>query len=68
MSLSIESALTVNIRTQADITSSTATSFTDGRSIVHRIWPPLVIAFGLVLNAAWVAVLGYGIVSLIKVF
>lgn len=68
MSLSTESALTVNIQTRANITSSTAASFIVGRPFVHRIWPPLVIVFGLVLNAGWVAVLGYGIVSLIKAF
>src|ERR1035441_1237195 len=30
-----------------------------------RIWPPAMIAFGFGLTVAWVALLGYGLVSLI---
>ena len=34
-------------------------------NLFYRIWPPAMIAFGLGLTVAWVALLGYGIVSLI---
>lgn len=33
--------------------------------LFQRIWPPAGIGFGLGLTAAWVAFLGYGLVSLI---
>jgi hypothetical protein len=32
----------------------------------HRIWPAAVIAFALVINAAWVALLGYGLTAIIR--
>ena len=32
---------------------------------VHRIWPSVVIAFGLALTGAWVCLLGYGLVYLV---
>ena len=35
-------------------------------SLFHRNWPAAVIILGLALNAAWVALLGYGLVSIIK--
>jgi hypothetical protein len=31
----------------------------------HRVWPPAAIGFGLGLTAAWICLLGYGLVSLI---
>jgi len=31
----------------------------------HRIWPPAIIACALALTAAWVAVLGYGLVRIV---
>lgn len=33
---------------------------------VHRIWPSVVIALGLALTAAWVCLLGYGLVLLVE--
>ena len=38
----------------------------DGRS-VSRNWSGAIIALGLVLTAAWVCCLGYGIVKLIEI-
>jgi hypothetical protein len=35
-------------------------------ALFHRIWPPAMIAFGLGLTVAWVALLGYGLVSIIE--
>ena len=32
---------------------------------VDRIWPSVVIAFGLALTGAWVCLLGYGLVLLV---
>ena len=34
--------------------------------IIHRIWPVAVIAFGLGLTAAWICLLGYGILKLVE--
>ena len=31
-----------------------------------QIWPAAIILFGLALNVGWVALLGYGIVSILK--
>ena len=36
----------------------------DGRA--GRIWPSVVIVFGLVLTGAWVCLLGYGLVLLVE--
>ena len=33
---------------------------------VRRIWPQAVIVFGLGITAAWICLLGYGIVKLIE--
>jgi hypothetical protein len=44
----------------ADIHSASTTA-----PIIHRVWPIAVIAFGLGLTAAWVCLLGYGVVRLI---
>jgi hypothetical protein len=33
---------------------------------IHRVWPLAVIAFGLGLTAAWVCLLGYGMVEIIR--
>ena len=35
--------------------------------LFHRIWPPAIIALGLGLTAAWICVLGYGLVSVITI-
>ena len=34
-------------------------------TVLHRIWPIVVIAFGLSLTAVWVGLLGYGLYKLI---
>ena len=46
-----------------DVTPTTLPS-APARSI-HRIWPGAVIAFGLAATAAWMCLLGYGIVRII---
>ena len=30
-----------------------------------QVWPAAVVAFGLIVNVAWIAALGYGLVALI---
>ncbi len=32
----------------------------------HRIWPAAVIGFALMINVAWVALLGYGLTAIIR--
>jgi hypothetical protein len=34
--------------------------------VIHRIWPVAVIGFGLALTAAWMCLLGYGLVKIIE--
>ena len=36
------------------------------KSVGHSIWPTAVIAFGLSVTAAWVGLLGYGLVKLLE--
>jgi len=38
---------------------------TTHNSLFHRIWPAAIIIFGLALNVAWMALLGYGLVRII---
>jgi hypothetical protein len=52
-----------NMQTQTAIAQSVRD--TGNTSVFHRIWPAALIIFGLGLNAAWVALLGYGLVSAI---
>jgi hypothetical protein len=33
---------------------------------IYRIWPGVVIAFGLTLTAAWICLLGYALVKIIE--
>ena len=40
---------------------------TQTNTLFHRIWPKTLVIFGLGLTAAWSALLGYGLVSLIKI-
>jgi hypothetical protein len=35
--------------------------------LLQRLWPPLMIAMGLVLTLAWIALIGYGLLVLIGV-
>ena len=34
--------------------------------VIRRIWPTAVIGFALVLTAAWMGLLGYGLFSLVR--
>ena len=36
-----------------------------GAKLIHRVWPIALIVCGLGLSAAWAAILGFGLVSLI---
>jgi hypothetical protein len=45
----------------ADLHASPARS-----GVNHPIWPEAIIAFALGLNAAWVILLGYGLVKLVE--
>jgi hypothetical protein len=40
-------------------------SITSIAALFHRIWPAAVIVLGLVLNLAWIVMLGYGLVSFV---
>jgi hypothetical protein len=51
-------------QTQTAIAPTASTASNTGP--FHRIWPIGVIILGLGLNAAWVALLGYGLLSLIR--
>jgi hypothetical protein len=33
--------------------------------LVQRLWPPLMIAAGLMLTVAWIALIGYGLFILV---
>ena len=57
--------MTVTIAFDQPQTDSLRPTKTD--PLVYRIWPPAVIAFGLVLSVAWTCLLGYGLVKLIDV-
>lgn len=52
------------MHTQAAIARAIPTA--ENATLFHRIWPAAVVLFGFGLNAAWVALLGYGIVSILK--
>jgi len=34
--------------------------------LFQRVWPPAIVILGSVLTLAWICLLGYGIVTLIK--
>lgn len=51
--------------TQPHTTLVSTAPVTSSTSLFDRIWPVAIIILGLVLNVAWVALLGYGVVSLI---
>jgi hypothetical protein len=52
------------VHTQTTI--APAGSVASDTNLFHRIWPAAVIILGLLLNAAWVILLGYGLLSLIR--
>ena len=35
-------------------------------TLFQRVWPKAFVAFALAVNVAWIALLGYGVVSLVK--
>ena len=35
------------------------------QTVRNRIWPVVIVAFGLTLTATWMGLLGYGVVKLI---
>jgi hypothetical protein len=35
-------------------------------TVFHRIWPASLILFGMALNIVWLGLLGYGLLSMIK--
>ena len=43
-----------------------AADFHATQAPTHEIWPEAVIAFAIGVNAAWVILLGYGLVKLIE--
>lgn len=55
-----------SLMTQTQTAIAPIASTTTNTSPFHRIWPISVIILGLVLNAAWVALLGYGLLTLIR--
>jgi hypothetical protein len=52
------------MQTQTAIASAALAPADD--NLFYRIWPSAMIAFGLGLNVAWVALLGYGLGSIIE--
>ena len=54
-----------NMQTRTWFAPVTQKAATD--RLFPRIWPAAIIAFGFVLTAAWIALLGYGIISLIGI-
>ena len=51
---------------RAQIATATTVPAPAVYALLHQIWPPAVMACGLALTAAWVSLLGYGLVSLIE--
>ena len=35
-------------------------------TLFQRVWPAAFVVFALAVNVAWIALLGYGVVSLVK--
>ena len=50
------------MRTEAGFTPAKVTPAS--RRGLRRIWPPVLIVFGLMLTLAWILVLGYGLFKL----
>jgi len=57
--------MTGTMQTQTAIAPTAPEAENDTR--VNRIWPAAIIFFGLGINAAWVALLGYWLVRFIKI-
>jgi hypothetical protein len=51
------------MQTQKAIVPTTQTAA--NAPLFHRIWPTALIIFGFGLNAAWVVLLGYGLLSIV---
>ena len=41
-------------------------SIPKAKPFFYRIWPPVMVVFGLGLTAAWTSLLGYGLVKLVE--
>jgi len=50
--------------TQIPPQTPTASSGVDRVSYFHRVWPPIVLAIGLIVTAAWIGLLIYGLFEL----
>jgi len=55
-----------SLMTQVQPAISSTAYAASNSGLFHRIWPAGVIILGFVLNAAWVLLLGYGLLSLIR--
>jgi len=53
------------MQTQTAIVSTASAAVADPFIDLHHIWPLAVIALGLGLTAAWVSLLGYGLIVLV---
>ena len=53
--------------TQTHTTLVSTAPVTSVTTLFGRIWPAAIIILGLVLNVAWVALLGYGLVSILGI-
>jgi len=53
--------------TQPHTTLMSATPVPSSASLFDRIWPAAVIILALGLNIAWIALLGYGLVSILGI-
>ena len=55
------SEFTYKVAAPVDKPSATAAA-----PVIYRVWPTAVIAFGLGLTAAWICLLGYGLVRIVE--
>jgi len=55
-----------SLMTQTQTAIASTASAASNTGLFHRIWPIGVIILGFALNAAWVVLLGYGLLSLIR--
>ena len=55
-----------SLMTQTETSVASSASAASATALFDRIWPAGVVFLGFVLNAAWIALLGYGLVSLVS--
>ncbi len=60
---SVEQAM-VDMHSQSTLAPSARA--TSDENLFQRIWPKAFVAFALAVNLAWVALLGYGVISLVR--